>query len=491
MSDEPKSVFNKHHLRNWCSYAGGVIALAGFLAFLLLSAIDFLARASSPYVGILAYVIAPSFLISGLALMGFGAWMQRRHHLQTSGQATAWEIDLSDPKNRRKLQLFVIASGIFLLCTALGSYQTYHMSESVEFCGETCHTPMRPEFTAYQNSPHARVACVECHVGSGAKAYMAAKLNGVHQMVGVMTGKYHRPIETPIRNLRPAQETCEQCHWPRKFDGNLDRTFTHFLCDATNTQFSVRLLLHVGGADPALGPAGGIHWHVNKENKIEYIATDAKRQVIPWVRVTNAKGEVTVYSDPKFKDDPNKYEIRRMDCIDCHNRPAHRYRAPNDSVDLAMTLGAIDRTLPWVKSNAVEVLSRPYTTEDEALQAIAKTLTAEYAGQPGADKLVAGVQEIYRNNFFPDMKADWRSYPENIGHKNWPGCFRCHDGEHKTADKKQMIPASDCSTCHTIVAQGNGDDLQKLNGKGNTFFHIDAEYTDFSCNGCHTGTIQK
>jgi len=489
MSAGPQTSFTKRHLWNWTSFAGGVIAFAGFFAFLLLSAIDFIAHASSPYVGILAYVVAPSFLIFGLALMALGAWMQHRHSRQSGG--TAWEIDFSRLKDRRKLALFAVVSTIFLICTAMGSYQTYHMSESVEFCGETCHTPMHPEFTAYQNSPHARVACVECHVGSGAKAYVAAKWNGVHQMVCVFTGKYHRPIETPIKNLRPAQETCEQCHWPGKFDGNLDRTYNHFLTDKTNTQFSVRLLLHVGGADPALGPVGGIHWHVSQNNKIEYIATDDKRQVIPWVRVTNSRGEVTEYRDPSFKGDISKYEIRRMDCIDCHNRPAHNYRAPNDSVDLAMSLGQIDRTMPWVKSNAVEVLTRPYQTTDEAVQKIATTLRSEYPTNTSADGLVASVQTIYTNNFFPEMKVDWQSYPVNIGHKNWPGCFRCHDGSHKTADKKKTIPASDCNTCHTIIAQGNGDDLQKLNGKGNVFFHIDSEYTDFSCNTCHTGGIQK
>jgi hypothetical protein len=160
-------------------------------------------------------------------------------------------------------------------------------------------------------------------------------------------------------------------------------------------------------------------------------------------------------------------------------------------VDLAMSLGQIDRTMPWVKSNAVEVLTRPYQTTPEAVQTIATALRSEYPTNAGADRLVASVQTIYTNNFFPEMHVDWRAYPVNIGHKNWPGCFRCHDGAHKTADKKKTIPASDCNTCHTIIAQGNGDDLQKLNGKGDTFFHIDSEYTDFSCNGCHTGAIQK
>jgi hypothetical protein len=313
----------------------------------------------------------------------------------------------------------------------------------------------------------------------------------VHQLLAVFTGDYHRPIQTPIRNLRPAQDTCEQCHWPRKFSGNLDRTYRHFLADETNTPFAVRLLLKVGGADPAQGPVSGIHWHVSQDNRIEYLATDERRQVIPWVRVTNPQGVVTEYRAPRFNDDPHKYEIRKMDCIDCHNRPSHRFRTPNDAVDLAISLGAIDRGLPWVKSNAVAVLIQPYRDEAGAMQNIAATLRAKYAGAARVDTLVAAVQDIYRQNFFPEMKADWRAYPENIGHKNWPGCFRCHDGMHKTANGGKTIPASDCSACHIILAQGAGAELEKLNARGNTFMHIDAEYENFDCASCHTGAFIK
>ena len=142
---------------------------------------------------------------------------------------------------------------------------------------------------------------------TGADAFVKAKLNGVHQLVGVITGDYHRPIKTPIKNLRPARETCEQCHWPQKFVGNIDRTYQSFLTDETNTPFAVRLSLKVGGADPTHGPVGGIHWHMSQDNKIEYIATDERRQVIPWVRVTDPQGVVTEYRTPKFTNDVSRY----------------------------------------------------------------------------------------------------------------------------------------------------------------------------------------
>ena len=192
-----------------------------------------------------------------------------------------------------------------------------------------------------------------------------------------------------------------------------------------------------------------------------------------------------------FKDNPGHEATRSMDCMDCHNRPAHNFKPPNDAVDLAMTLGEIDATIPWVKSNAVAVLVQNYATEPEALSKIDASLRNTYKSSPRVDRLVAAVQKIYAMNFFPEMKSDWRSYPDNIGHKNWNGCFRCHDGLHKSEDGKRTIDASSCNSCHTIMAQGSGADLNKLSTKGLDFFHIDAQYTDFTCNNCHTGAATK
>lgn len=488
MSQPTTPASKTRHFRNWLTYAGVVVALGSFFAFLLLFVIDVFARVSNPYLGILAYVIAPGFLFLGLGMVGLGAWWQRRSE-QRSGVADGpglLTVDLSRPADRKKLRWFVVGSVIFLLCTAIGSYQTYHVSESVQFCGQACHGPMKPEFTAYQFSPHARVACVECHVGHGAEAFVKAKMNGVHQLVGVMTGDYNRPIKTPIHNLRPARETCEQCHWPQKFSGNIDRTYASFLADETNTAYSVRLSLNVGGADPTHGPVGGIHWHVSQDNKIEYIATDDRRQVIPWVRVTDPNGVVTEYRVPKFTNDISGYEIRMMDCMDCHNRPSHRYRSPNDAVNFALSIGKINPQLPWVKSNVVELLAQKYETEAEALDKIQTALWTIYPEAPDTDKLVTEVQNIYSQNFFPEMKADWRAYPENIGHKDWPGCFRCHDDRHVALESKKKIPASGCQSCHTILSQGVGEQLHKISPQGQEFQHP-GDPVDGACNDCHTG----
>lgn len=483
-------------LRNWLSLAGAMLAASAFFAFLLLFAIDIFAHNGNPYMGILAYVVAPGFLFLGIGMMLVGAWIQRRHQRRADPEAKPHRLsfDFSHPIDRRKLGYFAMASVIFLLCTAIGSYQSYRVSESVQFCGQACHVPMKPEFTAYQLSPHARVACVDCHVGHGAQAFVEAKMNGVHQLVGVMTGDFERPIKTPIRNLRPARETCEKCHWPQKFSGNLDRTYEHFLADETNTPFAVRLTLKVGGADHASGTPGGIHWHVSKDNKIEYIATDDRRQVIPWVRVTDPKGVVTEYRSSTFSNNPAAFEVRTMDCIDCHNRPSHQFHSPNDAADHSLAHGKLDRNLPWVKSNVVAVLTQTYDTEAHALENISTTLRAQYPAHPAAnvDALVKETQTIYSGNFFPEMKADWRAYPVNTGHKDWPGCFRCHDGSHKAVnDPKKKIPASDCTSCHTILAQGAGTEMEQLNPKGTAFRHIDADYDGFDCNSCHTGAFPK
>jgi nitrate/TMAO reductase-like tetraheme cytochrome c subunit len=494
MTDEPRKVSGgARWYRNWISLAGAIIALGSLFAFLLLFAIDLFAHHGNPYMGILAYVVAPGFLFFGLFLIGGGIWLQRRHVRRATPAAPSspWLIDLSRLRDRKVLAAYVVGGVGFLLLTAIGSNRTYHYTESVQFCGQACHTPMEPEFTTYLNSPHARVECTACHVGEGAEWYIKSKINGVHQLIGVITGNYDRPIKTPLKHLRMAQETCEQCHWPQKHVGNLERTYTHFLADETNTPFTVRLLLKVGGGDPNHGEVGGIHWHMNLNNKIEYVATDARRQEIPWVRLTDEKGVVTEYRTPDFKDDLAKHTIRTSDCMDCHNRPAHHFRSPNDAVDLSMASRRIDPSLPWAKSNVVAALVQPYSSKEEALGKISETLRLKYPKEPKLDKLIAETLRIFTNNFFPEMKADWRAYPNNISHKDWAGCFRCHDGKHKTADGLKSIKASDCNSCHTILAQGSGEDLTKLSAKGHTFFHIDAPNEDFNCNNCHTGAFPR
>jgi nitrate/TMAO reductase-like tetraheme cytochrome c subunit len=470
-----------------------VLCAGALFSFFLLVAIDQFAGHRNPYVGILAYVVAPLFFILGLGLALVGALFQWRTESRAKRAAAPLviRIDLARARDRKILGVFAAASVAFLFLTALGSYQTYQITESVQFCGKACHLPMDPEFVASQHTAHAKVECVACHVGPGAAAYFKTKLNGVKQLYHTVRNDFDRPIRVTGSNPRPSQAICEQCHWPKKYVGNVERTYQHYLSDEKNTPFAVRLLLNVGGGDPSNGPQGGIHWHMNIANKIEYIATNDQLLSIPWVRMTNPKGVTTEYRDPDFKDDPAKYQIRRMDCMDCHSRPAHKLHTPNEAVDLALSSGRLDPKTPWVKSKVAAALVKPYSTKAEAEQAIANSLREGYLDPAQANPIINEAQAIYRENFFPEVKVDWRTHPDFVGHKNWNGCFRCHDGKHVTADGKMSIKASDCRSCHLILAQGSGEALEQINAKGHDFIHIDAPYAEFSCVDCHTGGPQK
>jgi nitrate/TMAO reductase-like tetraheme cytochrome c subunit len=484
---------SRSNFNNWISAIGGVLTLGALFSFALLVWMDFTQGNKNPYLGIFTYIVAPGFLIVGIGLVFFGAWAQRRWAIKHATTAPdKWRLDFSSPTQRRFLVLFGAGALGFIMLSAFGSYQTYHYSESVQFCGEVCHRAMNPEFVTYQRNAHAHVDCVDCHIGSGAKWFIKAKLNGTHQLITYTLNSYNRPIATPVKQMRPAADICAKCHWPDKAYGSLDRTFTHFLSDRANTPYSERLLLRV--TEPkADGKIGGIHWHASGDTKVEYYATDPKRQEIPWVRVTDPKdGSVRVYRTAGFKGEPPVGEIRRMDCMDCHNRPAHNFPSANDSVERAMASGAISRKLPNVKREAVKaMLQKEITSADSAPGKIGEYLRAKYADAPDVSGATAEVQRLYATTIFPERKADWRVYPDNIGHKDWLGCFRCHDNKHQSASGHAM-PATDCTSCHTLLAQGKGPELEQLNARGLEFKHPDGELDpDLTCSDCHNGGIQK
>ncbi len=485
-----------HHrpslLQNWFSLTGLVIVIGGLFSFFLLFMLDAVAHYSNPYISILTWMVTPAFLIFGFILTVFGVLHTRHKRVKSDSMISAVQIDLSRQRDRRILVIFVISSMVFIMLSAVGSYNAFQVTESVQFCGETCHTVMKPELTTHDHGPHARVACVACHVGPGASWFVRSKISGSYQVYAVTFNKYPRPIPTPIKNLRPARETCEQCHWPKAFVGNLDRTFNYFEDDVSNTPYSIRLLLKVGaGNDPVAAgspSSGGIHWHILSGNTVEYIATDAGRQNIPWVRLTDAQGVVTVFRASGFTNDLSQYQIRKMDCMDCHNRPTHRYVPPDFAVNQALAQRQIDPALPWIKTNCVYLLTRPYKSDEEAREGIATGLSERYPNDARIRPAIAVVQQIYADNFFPEMNADWSKYPDDIGHMIWPGCFRCHDGNHTTTDKRRTIKADNCNSCHTILAQGSGPDLLKMTPGGQQFTHVGGDY-DLSCSDCHTGGL--
>jgi hypothetical protein len=358
---------------------------------------------------------------------------------------------------------------------------------------------MQPEYTTYLQSPHARVECVQCHVGPGAEWYVRYKVSGSYQVYAVMFHKYPQPIPTPVANLRPAQQTCEQCHWPRKFYGAQLKVFYHYGDDEKNTPRQIRMLINTGGAQSNTGFPSGIHWHMNIENRITYIATDAQHQVIPWVQARDMQGRSTVYVAKNSSLTPKQIETATthvMDCIDCHDRPSHIFTPPDRSVDDSLLAGRIDRSLPFIKQQGVLELTKSYATTDEALRGIATDIQQFYSAKypdvyasrrTSIQTAIADLQQIYQSTIFPYMKVDWRTHPNNIGHFYTPGCFRCHDGQHVSSDGK-VIP-KDCNTCHTVQAQLESGTPLIRHEEGIPFEHpVDiGDLTQVTCSDCHTG----
>jgi len=496
----PNEVEPKHKLRmllrNPVSLAGIALSIVSLANIFLFFLIDQIATKASPYIGILAYMVSPAFLVLGLLMIAAGILLERRKKVT----ATAFypRIDLNDPKQRGAVVSFVTFLVVFAVVSAAGSYKAYEFTESVSFCGQLCHTVMSPEYTAYQLSPHARVACADCHVGPGATWFVKSKLSGSRQVFAAIFNTFPRPIPTPVKNLRPAQETCEQCHWPKKFYGGQLKVFSHYASDEKNTLRQIRMIIKTGGGDPTTGAPEGIHWHMNIANKIEYVAADEKRQVIPYIHVEDQQGRVTEYyakDSTLTKDQIAKAEKRRMDCVDCHNRPTHIYVSPDLSVDQSLLAHRIDTSLPSIKQEAVTALTADYKTTDAAMQGIAVGIQDYYEKKyPDISKnkqleirnAVAEVQAIFKRTTFPEMKLNWQTHPNNLGHFYSPGCFRCHDGQHVSADGR--IISRDCNQCHTMLSQSEGTAAVAAAPLANFQHPVDiGDLTQVNCADCHTG----
>ena len=490
-------------LRNPVSLIGVVMAATSTAFGLPMMFADMVSRRTTPYLGVVIYLVLPLAAAAGVAITLLGVLWERRRRRRRPGMAVPPlpSLDLNRPAHQLALigGLTVVMSVVVLL--SITGYRAYHFTESTQFCGLVCHQVMKPEFTAYQHSPHARVSCTQCHVGPGASWFVRSKLSGLYQVYAVATHQYPRPIPTPVKNLRPAQETCEQCHWPAKFFGAQQKTISRYLADEQNSPWRIQMLIKVGGGDPKTGATTGIHWHMNINNDIDYIAADDRREVIPWVRVTDPDGRVTEYLSAENQlpaDRLARGPIRRMDCVDCHNRPAHVYHPPDQAIDQAFDAGKLDRRLPYLKREAIRLLTQPYATESEGLSAIAAGLAAFYQQgypdllpeqAPVIQQAVQEVQRLYAANLFPEMRVDWRVYPNHIGHLNSDGCFRCHDGLHRSA--AGTVITNDCNACHTILAQGPPDALRGAPLKAQPFQHpvdVGVDVTEFKCSQCHTGT---
>ena len=360
---------------------------------------------------------------------------------------------------RRLAIFFAATTAVNIVIGTQGTYRAIEHMETAQFCGQSCHV-MRPEFTAHQNSPHANVLCVDCHVAPGAGGWVESKKAGTRQLIDVVFNNMHYPIESAMESNRvvPSRGTCEQCHWPQQFDSTKLRVIFHFKDDELSTQTQTVMEMLTGGGD-----LGGIHGkHLAPGVEIHYTASDKQRQTIPWVEYRNRKtGEVRAYlADGSTAKSVASLPRYQMQCVDCHNRPTHTFELPERAVDKAMGLGHISPTLPFVKKKAMELLKANYATNEGAARTIPARLADFYresypavSSQRSSDVSTAGAEiaEIYNRNVFPDLKVTWGTYPNNLGHTEFPGCFRCHDGSHSTPDGKTTI-TQDCNTCHTPVA---------------------------------------
>ncbi|HWQ55042.1 MAG TPA: NapC/NirT family cytochrome c [Bryobacteraceae bacterium] len=442
-----------HLSNNWISRIGVIVVTTATVFWLFLLPTTLKGDAHNPYFGILAFLVLPGVFFAGLALIPLGVWIRRqRERRKGSYPETFAKLDFRNPEVRRLLGFIAVTTMANIVIASQLTYGAVTYMESVTFCGRTCHTVMQPEYVAYQNSPHSRVECVSCHIGAGASWFVKSKLSGTWQVFAVTFNTFERPIPTPVHNLRPARETCETCHWPQKYGEDRLRVINKYADDETNTLTKTVLLMKVGGGNHGLGIHGT---HLGPGVRIRYGHSDESRQTIPWVEYSDAKRK-TVYAAEGAKADG--LALRDMDCMDCHNRPSHTFELPERAVDRAMFAGDIPAMLPFAKKNTLEILKKTYVSRDAAAQEIPAAFDRYYKETHPAlyqqhrnevARAGKGALAIWERNIFPEMKVNWGTYPNNIGHTDFPGCFRCHDGR-TSADGRSV--SQDCGLCHNLLA---------------------------------------
>lgn len=438
---------------NPVSLVGVVFVTTAGVLWLFLLPVFVRGVAPHPYMGILLFLMLPGLFFGGLVLIPLGIWLRYRRE-RKKGPVSWAEPARWNTADVRRLAAFV---GVTTLANlVIGSQFTYRAvsyMDSVTFCGLTCHRIMIPEYTAYQQSPHSRVECVQCHIGPGASWFVKSKMSGLNQVFNYVLNTYPRPVPTPVQSLRPARETCEACHWPQRFSGDRLRVIDEYGDDEKNSLTRTVLLMHVGGGNGAIGIHGR---HVGMGVQVEY-ASDPSRQKIAWVRYKNAEGKVTEFRSADAKPgDENKLEHRVMDCIDCHNRPSHNYELPERAVNEAFSKGLIPKSLPFIHKTGLEAIRRTWKTKEEGMAgipaAIASFYKQNYPGTSAADVERAGMAlaTVWGRNVYPELRINWGTYPNNLGHADFPGCFRCHDGSHTSSSGDTI--SQDCEACHHVLA---------------------------------------
>jgi hypothetical protein len=445
---------------------GGYTVTFGAISALTYTLVTIFSQAESAYAGLIFLILVPSTFFGGLALVPIGIYLAFKRECRVDPSLSEKSLgvilrQLSGEQDvRNRIIAFILFSGANVVLTLVIIMFGFDYLDSSSFCGLLCHKVMEPEYVMYQRSPHARVVCVDCHIGPGASWFVRSKISGLRQVYAVMAGTYSRPIPTPIEHLRPSRETCEQCHWPEKFHNDKLKIITHYDSDRNNTKRYTVLLLKIGGPEAAGARASGIHWHVSKGNRVIYISEKGERKDIPWVRFERRNEPAVEYrftgsrlSNAEIAAAPK----RTMECIDCHNRPTHIYRTADQELENMFGLWPEMLKIPYLKKAASEVLAQRY--EEAAIQRkeVRKAFLEWYSGHPEEkpdptllQQAAEQVQDIYSRNVWPRMNIKWWTYPNHIGHTASPGCLRCHGNNHITAEGKAV--RADCRLCHTILA---------------------------------------
>jgi hypothetical protein len=432
---------------------GVVVTTASAVVFVALAIAVLTGLLTNPYAGLVVFVALPALFVMGLLLIPVGVRLRRQAVRHDPNAVVDWPVlDFRQASVRRTALAVTGLTAANVVIVLLAGYGGLHWMESPSFCGQVCHTPMHPQFTAWRSGPHGRVACVTCHIGDGPKAFVHAKLAGVRQLVEVAANSYPRPIPPGAEMPAGAQaQTCAGCHQSGRALDDRIRTIREYADDETNTETTTVLQLHVSGTSPS---PRAIHWHADPDTRIEYIATDQERQKIPYVKVTDAHGQVREFIAPDTPEQVVREGPRRtMDCVDCHNTVGHPVStSPERAVDDAIAAELVSRRLPFVRRESVRLLKTSYPSQEAADRAIEEGLRRFYQSRGGPIdqtvlvQSVAAVQEVYKHNVFPAMKVAFGSYPDNLGHVTSDGCFRCHDEAHMTKDGNTI--SADCDYCH-------------------------------------------
>lgn len=414
----------------------------------------------NPYAAIVTFLVFPSGALLGLVLIPLSGYFRRKKWFRNNINKPNLIIDFGKKTHRKGVILFLVLSVVNMVIFSLVVYEAYHFTESDFFCGAICHTVMDPEYTAYQRSPHAKVGCVSCHIGSGAEWYVKAKLSGLRQVKAVIDGKFNRPIPAPVEHLRPAQDTCEECHWPEKFHGKKVKQFVSFTNDDQENAELQEIALHIGGRNPLTDTFEGIHWHVSNNVRVEYESLDQKRTSIGRIKVTKPSGVTEEYTlDGEPPADGVTANWRTMDCVDCHNRPTHVYDSLEERVDLGLYSKKIDSAIEGIREDSLVVLQKEYSSRAQAKEQIVENLLHLQAERHGPDFVADNEQNLiqsgvylldaYMANVWPKMAVTWGTYKGHNGHQDEDtgfGCFRCHDDEHQTSFGKTI--SQSCDLCH-------------------------------------------